>query len=155
MLDQNRFWSRLPKLPQAVVGDLIRIRHGGKKPKTEKPLGQEELLRQLESMSLEDLSTMVHAETQSLQETDAQLALKRTKGVHKVAFRFQEFAVTFDRFLSAYSGVVDIMQTADAQFGGVACATLSLLFAVGRVPGLISGVMLAEWNVDGEAEGWR
>lgn len=42
----------------------------------------------------------------------------------------QEFAVTFSRFLKAYSVIVKVVQVADSQFGHVALATLSVLFAV-------------------------
>ncbi|RYP47915.1 hypothetical protein DL768_006111 [Monosporascus sp. mg162] len=49
------------------------------------------------------------------------------------ATQLQDFAVTFSRFLQAYSGIVSIVQTADSQYGNVAFAALSLLFATVKV----------------------
>ena len=40
------------------------------------------------------------------------------------------FANNFSSFLQAYSGIVEIMQGADQQYGGVAYSTLSLLLIV-------------------------
>ena len=42
------------------------------------------------------------------------------------------FANNFSSFLQAYSGIVEIMQGADQQFGGVAYSALSLLLIVSR-----------------------
>ena len=84
----------------------------------------------LNEMSLETLSQYVRAETASLQGAKSDLDDKRTKGVHRAYARTEQFMVEFDRFLTVYSGVVNILSSADAQYGGVATAMLALLFAV-------------------------
>ena len=38
--------------------------------------------------------------------------------------------LTFNDFLKAYAGVVEVVKAADAQYGNVAFAALSLLFVV-------------------------
>lgn len=59
-----------------------------------------------------------------------ELSRRRSRGFHKRTARLQDLTVTFSHFLRAYSGVVSIVQNADAQFGNVAFAAFSLLFAV-------------------------
>jgi len=90
----------------------------------------EDLLASLNSTPLEQLSAYVDFVVDKSKEADADLAQKRSRGFHKRVARLQDFAVSFGHFLQAYSGIIDIVQTADAQFGNVAFAALSLLFAV-------------------------
>ena len=56
---------------------------------------------------------------------------RRGKGAKQVSTEIQQFAKTFADFLGCYSQIVDIVKEADAQFGGVAVQTLSLLLVVG------------------------
>jgi hypothetical protein len=54
----------------------------------------------------------------------------RAAGGRAMSHTVQRFACTFNDFLSSYSQVVTIMNTADAQFGGVAVQTLAILLVV-------------------------
>jgi hypothetical protein len=96
----------------------------------EESLTQEYILNQLNSMPLEVLQAYVESESKTLKEAESHLEQKRSKGLHKIVLKAQNSLVTFDRFLTAYSGIVDILQGVDAQYGGVASATLSLPCAV-------------------------
>ncbi|PSN62332.1 hypothetical protein BS50DRAFT_625007 [Corynespora cassiicola Philippines] len=64
-----------------------------------------------------------------LKASNVNLARRRSRGLHQISAWLQEFTTTFDRFLKAFSGVVDIAKCVDTQYGNVASATLSLLFA--------------------------
>jgi hypothetical protein len=78
-------------------------------------------------MPLEILQAYVESESRTLKEAESHLEQKRSKGLHKIPLKAQNSLVAFDRFLTAYSEIVDILQGLDAQYGGVACATPSLL----------------------------
>ena len=88
------------------------------------------MLNGLESMPLQRLSDYVIQEMKTMEDANINLSRKRLSGLRKAAANFQEFTQTFSQFLRAYSGIVDIIQGADAQYGNVASATLSLLFVV-------------------------
>jgi hypothetical protein len=136
VLQDNKSYlgDRLPRLEKKIASELHRIIHSGKRSNGEgqqaQEEGQEDLLSQLNSMPLEILSAYIESETRRLKGAESDLKQKRSKGLHKAGAKVQEFAMVFDRFLKGYSGIVDIVMAADAQYGGVACATLSLLFAV-------------------------
>jgi hypothetical protein len=84
----------------------------------------------LDAMSLDDLSAYVVSELTLLSTAHEGLEKERSRGFHKVTAKTQKFMTEFDRFVSAYSGIVNIVALADAQHGGVACATLAVLFSV-------------------------
>jgi hypothetical protein len=88
------------------------------------------ILRQLKDTNFEQLSIYVDVQVQKMENANTNFIAKRSKGVRKLGARFQELVVTFNRFLKAYSGIVEVMQNADSQFGNVAFSTPSLLFAV-------------------------
>jgi hypothetical protein len=90
----------------------------------------EELATDLSAMSLDDLSKHVRSQLDALSTAQSGLEKSRSKGIHKLSAKTQRFMSEFDRFLSAYSGVMSVVTLVDAQHGGVACATLALLFAV-------------------------
>jgi hypothetical protein len=92
----------------------------------------DELLNRLNAMTLDELSAHVKTQISLLQSTQDGLQLRRAKGPHKASAKVQDFVLEFDRFLNAYSGIMSIVTLVDAQYGNVASATLSLLFAVGR-----------------------
>ena len=129
VLQGNKKYLRdwLPRLGENITSELTRIIRCGERSGEEK---QEDLLSQLNSMTLDRLSAYIGSEMQNLQRADSDLKRKKSKGVHKAVDKFQNFVISFDQFLTAYSGIVDIVKAADAQYGNVACATLSLLFAV-------------------------
>ncbi|CAI6336221.1 unnamed protein product [Periconia digitata] len=84
----------------------------------------------LEELSLDELSSYVNDQVAMMKIADDHLESRRSKGLHRVATRAQSLTVAFDRFLKAYSGVVDIVNLADAQYGNVASSTLSLFYSM-------------------------
>ena len=100
-----------------------------------------DIIRRLNSTPLEDLATYVNSEVNALQAASASRAQKRSQGIRKQAAKFQDWAVSFQKFLSAYSGIVDVVRAADSQFGNVAFAALSVLFAVSRAQLCFSKVL--------------
>ena len=131
--NEKYFRDRLPRLKKEIKSELHHIIHSVKRPDGGEPQtrGQtQDLLSQLNSMPLDVLSAYVNSEVRGLEIAELELKQRRSKGLHKATAKSQEFAMEFDRFLTAYSGIVNIVQAVDAQYGGVACATLSLLFAV-------------------------
>lgn len=94
------------------------------------PTSQNELWNEMSSMSLGSLQGYVRGQTELLDDAQAQLQVQRKVGWRRVTTKFQKFAKTFDQFLTAYSGIVEIVKQADGHYGGLASATLSLLYAV-------------------------
>ncbi|KAI3337621.1 hypothetical protein HD806DRAFT_518422 [Xylariaceae sp. AK1471] len=123
----------LPKLGMKVQSELNAIICHNQRS-VESPLQtKEDLINRLDSIPLEQLSAYVDSEVKRMKDADLNLIQKKSKGFHMRATQLQNFAVTFSRFLQAYSGIVNIVQTADAQYGNVAFAALSLLFATVKV----------------------
>ncbi|KAF1956038.1 hypothetical protein CC80DRAFT_594180 [Byssothecium circinans] len=88
-----------------------------------------DLAMRLNVMSFDELSAYVGNEVTMLKCSKSGLETRRTQGAHRYSAKMEKFVVEFDRFLSAYSGIVEIVKLADAQYGGIAAATLSLLFS--------------------------
>ncbi|KNG46999.1 paxneb protein superfamily [Stemphylium lycopersici] len=121
-----------PKAGVKVKEELRRItgaRDRGKVNGTLESSGKDNLSLLLDGMSLEDVAAYASSQTKALHAAHTDLEKKRSKGLHNATSRTQSFITEFDRFLSAYSGVVNIVALADAQYGGVAGATLALLFS--------------------------
>jgi len=95
------------------------------------PKKESDLLHSLNAMPLDVLSTYVRKHAEDLGAAHTALDQKRSDGVRKAWSKTERFVMQFDRFLNAYSGILDIVKTADAQYGGVAGSTLALLFSVG------------------------
>jgi hypothetical protein len=127
--------ERLPKLGTKVRIELKAIiRHSQSPVESTSQTNEEDLdIDSLRSISLAQLSTYVDAEVNKMRYANGILNQKRSNGLRKRAMQLQNFAVTFSRFLQAYSGIVNIFQAVDTQYGNVAFATLSLLFAVRNV----------------------
>lgn len=60
---------------------------------------------------------------------------QKQQTIGKVGKATVTFVHNFSGFLQAYSGIVEIMQAADQQYGGVAYSALSLLLIVGVFSG--------------------
>ncbi|KAJ4361862.1 hypothetical protein N0V83_010803 [Neocucurbitaria cava] len=58
---------------------------------------------------------------------------RRGRGMHKVSANVQGFLSDFSTFLDNYSGIVEIVKSADSQFGGLAWGTLSIFLSVAVV----------------------
>ena len=129
--ESQQFLSRqLAKHGSKLAPKLDRFLFHGSKSDNSSTKTDDNLLRKLDKMSLAQLSAYVAVDIQSMQDANAELKQKRSKGFRRMAAKVQHFAQTFNQFLSAYSGIVGILQTVDTQYGNVASATLSLLFVV-------------------------
>lgn len=126
--------GKLHLLGPKITGELAQIIKSGNRTNrgavAKHDVG-EDLFRQLDELPLEVLSGYIDSEVGALHSARADLSHRRSKGAHKVSEKAQNFVIEFDRFLKAYSGIVDVLTSVDAQYGGVASTTLSLLFAVG------------------------
>ncbi|KAI0152843.1 hypothetical protein GGR57DRAFT_503354 [Xylariaceae sp. FL1272] len=124
--------KQVPRLGKHVRSELDAIlRHDSRTiQSTSNP--DEDLMNNLNSLHLEQLNAYVEFESKKMRDAGAILTQKRSRGLHKRATQVQDFAMTFSQFLQAYSGIVSIVQLADAQYGNVASAALSLLFATLR-----------------------
>ncbi|KAI4142990.1 MAG: hypothetical protein L6R39_004752 [Caloplaca ligustica] len=93
------------------------------------------------NMTADERRSLQHATADSLDDLlsicldDAKVQQDRRQRSQTVVKRAGKktvvFASNFASFLQAYSGIVEIMQGADQQYGGAAYATLSLLLIVG------------------------
>ncbi|TGJ80302.1 hypothetical protein E0Z10_g8461 [Xylaria hypoxylon] len=126
---QNFLQEWLPKLGMKVQSELnaITCHNTGSAKSTLQT--KEDFINCLNSIPLGQLSAYVDSEVNKMRDADVNLIQKRSKGFHRRAMQVQDFAVTFSQFLRAYSGIVDIVQIADSQYGNVAFAALSLFFA--------------------------
>ncbi|KAK5636276.1 hypothetical protein RRF57_011988 [Xylaria bambusicola] len=119
----------LSKLGEKVKSEFNSIIHFNKSSGESRKEPGEDLVKYINTLPLEQLSDYVNFSVNKMRDAGEELSQKRSRGFHKRAARLQDFAVIFSHFLKAYSGVVSIVQNADAQFGNVAFAALSLLFA--------------------------
>ncbi|KAH7398261.1 hypothetical protein BKA66DRAFT_605371 [Pyrenochaeta sp. MPI-SDFR-AT-0127] len=127
---------RLTRANSRIKEELERIVASRQRKKSEvsrKHDEKEELSNLLVTMPLEDLSTYINNQTSGLASAKAGLEEKRSQGFHKVSAKAQKFMLEFDRFLDAYSGIVNVVKLVDAQYGGVASATLAILFSTVKI----------------------
>ncbi|KAI0861835.1 hypothetical protein F4860DRAFT_503138 [Xylaria cubensis] len=125
--------EQLPKLRKGVKNELNAIICHDQSLIESTLENKEDLIKHISSIPLEQLSDYVDYRVNRMRRAGEELNQRRASGFHRQAKRLQDFAVTFSRFLHAYSGIVSIMQNADLQYGNVAFATLSLLFATIKV----------------------
>lgn len=97
--------------------------------KVEKTISEEQrqLVRTADADSLTQLVAHNLNEAKGRQEKHRQ----NQQTIGKVGKATLTFVNNFSGFLQAYSGIVEIMQAADQQYGGVAYSALSLLLIVG------------------------
>ncbi|RWA11930.1 hypothetical protein EKO27_g3175 [Xylaria grammica] len=119
----------LPKLGGKARGEFNAIICYNKSSDESRKKREENLVEYINSLSLEQLLGYVDFTTSKMRDAGQELNRRRSGGFHKRANQLQDFAITFNRFLHAYSGIVSIMQNADLLYGNVAFAALSLLFA--------------------------
>lgn len=84
----------------------------------------------INDMSIEQLQQCTGRQLKELQEQKISLSERRTKGWRKGTTWLLFFSKTFNEFLLAYSGVIQLLSTVDAMYGNAATGTLSLLFVV-------------------------
>ncbi|KAJ2991767.1 hypothetical protein NUW58_g2399 [Xylaria curta] len=121
--------DQLPKLGRKARGEFNAIICYNKSSDELRKEREENPVQYINSLSLEQLSGYVNFTTNEMRDAGEELNQKRSSGFRKRANQLQDFAITFNRFLQAYSGIVSIVQNADSQYGNVAFAALSLLFA--------------------------
>ncbi|KAK0648188.1 hypothetical protein B0T16DRAFT_388472 [Cercophora newfieldiana] len=115
-------------LGQNTIRELASIKTSGKHQLTEANLSD-----YLGSLTLEDLQGHVAAEAKLLGDAHAEWDQKRNVGWRGVRTSAQEFTVTFDRFLSSFSGIVEVARMADDCYGGAATRIMSLFYAVVKI----------------------
>lgn len=94
-------------------------------------LAKPEEIRQFETNETkEQLSGLASTELTRAQEVQSSWRTRRNTGLRKFPKKLQSFMKTFSDFLACYSGIVEIVQQADNQFGGLAYSTLSLFLIV-------------------------
>ena len=121
---------RVPTLGKRAKQVLIEITRKSDQTIGPTPKTDQDIVDRLNSMSFEDLKTYVGAEVDRLKDARSARDQQRSKGFGKRASKLQEVLLTFDRFLSIYTGVVDIVKIAEPTSGIAAFAALSILFAV-------------------------
>ncbi|KAI1357312.1 hypothetical protein F5Y08DRAFT_324569 [Xylaria arbuscula] len=126
---QDFLSNLLPRLGAKVRIEFDSIINHNKGSRKSGKESEEELIRYINSLPFEQLSNYMNFRMNEMRSAGDALSQRRSRGFHKGATRLQDLTVTFNQFLRAYSGVVSIVQNADAQFGNVAFAALSLLFA--------------------------
>jgi hypothetical protein len=89
-----------------------------------------DVIEKLYKLPLGSLSQHVRAELDLSQTANSPSDRSIRNWKHHAHQRIDKSVSEFDRFVSASSGVVGLLASADAQYGGIATATLSLLFSV-------------------------
>ncbi|CAO2653297.1 Nn.00g027080.m01.CDS01 [Neocucurbitaria sp. VM-36] len=79
---------------------------------------------------LDRLCRQVDTELENVRTSHVALKSQRARGVRKVSANAQGFLSDFSTFLTSYSGIVEIVKSADSQFGGLAWGTLSVFLSV-------------------------
>lgn len=120
----------LPALGKATKDECTRLLGYCNKCKPGSKTSEAGLQEQLGSMTLVELRSYIDSEKRTAEDGRHQLGQRRKSGWRKGTTAIQDFSLTFDRFLCAYSGVVDLVSHADDSYGNVATATLSVMFAV-------------------------
>ncbi|KAI4196195.1 MAG: hypothetical protein LQ346_003273 [Caloplaca aetnensis] len=94
-----------------------------------KDIQQIRSLKKFSDSSVKDFSEleqMVQKEQGAAQNVKGDWMKKRSKASKHT----QNFATKFSGFLESYSGIVEVVKSADQQYGGLAYSTLSLFFIV-------------------------
>ncbi|KAI1440935.1 hypothetical protein F5Y02DRAFT_431620 [Annulohypoxylon stygium] len=117
----------IPLVDKDVTRELVRI------TKCNNAANEKELRQGLKELTLTELQAYVAQEKGNLEQGEAAWKDKRRKGMKRITTEFQSFAETFERFLKAYSGVVEVAQLADNVYGGAATAALTILFATAKL----------------------
>jgi len=89
--------------------------------------------RAFDDETYESLVKRVKACMAETERGNEELIQKRATGMRRISDSVQKFAQSFNEFLHTYSGLVDVLQAVDAQYGGLAWGTLSLLFIVSGI----------------------
>ena len=128
--ERNQFWQIIKrKLTKTELKEVME---------NASPSDQSNDLSALDDETYESLVKRVKACMAETQRGNEELMQKRATGMRRVSDSVQKFAQSFNEFLRTYSGLVDVLQAVDAQYGGLAWGTLSLLFIVSGIPDQVS-----------------
>ncbi|KAK3321391.1 hypothetical protein B0T19DRAFT_478497 [Cercophora scortea] len=111
-----------------VATELRRVtaNHGSKA--SESPATETDPPTDLEPLTLEQLRGYVSLDVSTLSNEAISWQEKRRTGWRKVTTGISQFVQDFDTFLSRFSGIVEIVNMADSQYGGAATLVLSVFF---------------------------
>ncbi|KAK0610776.1 hypothetical protein B0T14DRAFT_500005 [Immersiella caudata] len=118
----------IASLGQDTAHELISIKRPG-----HRQLAGFDFPEYLNSLSIEDLQHHVSAQAKLLENAQTEWHHKRTKGYRRFRTNAQDFTVTFDRFLKAFSGVVEVAKMADDAYGGAATQIISLFYVTVKI----------------------
>jgi hypothetical protein len=115
-----------PGVTPDITVELLRISRSTKSHLKPDP----QLHSSLESLDIQDLQRHIAGQIPLLAGALGEWDDKRTRGWRKGRTKAQNFVISFDRFLKAFSGILEIAKLADEQYGGAATKIFSLLWAV-------------------------
>ncbi|KAH7117901.1 hypothetical protein B0J11DRAFT_592407 [Dendryphion nanum] len=138
--------SRIPMIKKHAATELRKMICGAKDHQYKEAGVEFNLMDSIEKLSLDDLCSYIKKEKAGLESAKVDLDLRRSRGFHKVSARSQDFVVKFDRFTEAYSGIVNVISLVDKQYGGVASATLALLFATVTMKSKNEGAIISSMD---------
>ncbi|KAK1828954.1 hypothetical protein QBC39DRAFT_415460 [Podospora conica] len=116
-----------PSFSPDITAELLRI------SRTTKSHLKPDPHNHLESLDIEDLQRHIAGQTPLLHAALGDWDDRRNRGWRKGRTRAQTFVVSFDRFLKAFSGILEIARLADEQYGGAATRIFSLLWATVKI----------------------
>ncbi|KAJ2898398.1 hypothetical protein MKZ38_003950 [Zalerion maritima] len=134
-LAQGVSQAKLPKIDKIstqYLANVLRIGTRGRLNPAETS-DAEDIEQFLQGMTLEELRTFINQQKSTVQGHQDNVIQGRKQGWKKGAATLQNFSTSFERFLTPYSGIVNIVQMADNQYGGAATACLTLLYTVANM----------------------
>lgn len=130
LAERNQFWQIIKrKLTKTELKEVLENASAS---------DQSNDFNALDDETYESLVKRVRACMAETQRGNEELMQKRATGMRRISDGVQKFAQSFDEFLRTYSGLVDVLQAVDAQYGGLAWGTLSLLFIVSGIRDQVS-----------------
>ena len=96
---------------------------------TKEKLEQEVQVHQVEPDS-NSFNRLALSEVRKTKEHKESWSLKRKSGARNIGTGVQRFCNAFSSYLSAYTGIVEVVKGIDNQYGGLAYGTLSVLLSV-------------------------
>ncbi|KAI9781850.1 MAG: hypothetical protein M1839_005642 [Geoglossum umbratile] len=123
LAERNQFWQTIKS--KLTKTELMEINKNASKTSYDT-----DIFKVLDGETYDSLYKRVNACMVETQQGNDELSQKRATGFRRISNGMQKFAQSFNDFLRTYSGLVDVVQAVDGQYGGLAWGTLSLLFIV-------------------------
>jgi len=102
----------------------------GKGKDTTSVTTEKDLRTQLRELDIYKLQEHAGEDLLGAQMVNSSYNLERTTGSRKFGSRLQNFFTSFSEFLTAYSGIIELVRNAGQQYGEAAYQTLSILLTV-------------------------